>query len=386
MTHPPLRVGVMGCGNISDTYLKNASLWRHIEFVACADLSVEAAQRKADIYDLKAMSVAEMIAADDVDIVLNLTIPSAHADVSIAALEAGKHVYTEKPLAAHFADGQRILKAARKAGRRVGSAPDTVLGPGFQTGRAIHDSGQMGEVITGLAAVLSRGMEHWHPNPSFFFQQGGGPVLDLGPYYLAALVSILGPVRRVQASGRIGRAKRLVTGEGPMKGQTVPVETFTTLNALLSFEGGAEITFLASWDVPHSDLRPIELHGTNGTLRLPDPNMFGGTVAFAEVGGTFDVTSTSEQPFGADNRLWMEKFPYTCYRGLGLADMARALQAGEDFRCSEDFSLHVLEVLFAIEDAAQNGRGVELTTTCTRPTAMAFEQARDLLAKQADIV
>lgn len=361
-----LNVGVIGCGNISDTYLTNGPLFRDFTYVACADLRLEAAQQKAQKYGLVAFGIDELINRDDIDAVLNLTVPAAHCEVSIKAIEAGKHVFTEKPLSVSLREGADILRAAARKGVRVGSAPDTVLSPTMLAARAIVDSGRIGQTVTGLATVLSHGMEDWHPNPEFFFKKGGGPVLDMGPYYVAALVNMLGPVKRVQATGRIGNAERIVTAEGPMKGKPIKVETFTTLNALLSFASGAEVTFLASWDVFNTDLRPIELHGTDGTLRVPDPNNFGGVIEVASRGGQFESVSTFDLPYGTDNRLWLGELPYSCYRGLGLAEMARSIAAGVEHRCSGAFAYHALEVMLAIETGAAEGRPIDIDSRYER--------------------
>ncbi len=377
-----LRIGVIGCGNISDTYLRNGPLLRDVDYVACADLRPEAAAAKAAEFGLEALDIPALLAREDIDAVLNLTIPSAHAAVSLQALEAGKHVWSEKPLALSLSDAQAVLDLAEAKGLRVGAAPDTFLGPAGQEARAQIDAGAIGEVVTGLATVLSLGMEDWHPNPGFFYLEGGGPVLDMGPYYIASLVNLLGPVASVQATGRIGRRERLVTAEGPMQGQTIPVETFTTLNALLSFASGAEITLLASWDVPNADLRPIELHGTGGTLRISDPNDFGGVIAFAAPGGEFAETDTSERPFGADNRLWLGEYPFSCYRSLGLAEMARSIGTGVPHRCSGDFALHVLEVMLAIQSAATERRCVDIASRPERPAPFSPAEAASLLAER----
>ncbi len=375
-----LKVGIIGCGNISDTYLRNGPLLRDIDYVACADLNPDAARAKAIAHGIEAVSIETLLKRDDVHAILNLTIPAAHGDVSLQAIDAGKHVFTEKPLAISREEGKAVLAAAAAKGVRVGSAPDTILGPGMQTARSIVDSAELGDIVTGLATVMSHGMEDWHPNPAFFFKKGAGPVLDMGPYYVTALINMLGPVRRVQATGRIGSAERLVTAEGAMKGQRVKVETFTTVNALLSFASGAEITFLASWDVWNYDLRPIELHGTAGTLRVPDPNNFGGSVDLSIGTGTFRPIDASAMPFGADNRLWAGEFPFSCYRGMGLEDMARSIDAGIPHRCSGELGYHALDVLLAIEEAATEHRVITLTSTCGRPASLS---AGDVLEFQA---
>jgi len=232
-----LRVGLIGCGNISEIYLHNAARFRDIAVIACADLKSAAAERQAKRHTISARSVKDLLASHDVDIVLNLTIPEAHAEVSLAALAARKHVYSEKPLATTLADGRAIVAAAKARRLRVGVAPDTVLGASIQEARALIDAGAIGKPLTGLAAVHSHGMEHWHPNPDFFFRPGGGPVFDMGPYYLSTLVTLLGPVASVQASGQIGFAERIVTTPGSaMLGKAIKVETLTSVQALLEFK------------------------------------------------------------------------------------------------------------------------------------------------------
>lgn len=361
-----LRVGLVGCGNISDIYLTNAKLFRDLAVVACADLRPEVAAAKAARYGLKAMSAGELLASDEIDIVLNLTVPVAHAEVSLAAIAAGKHVYTEKPLATALADGVAILKAADAAKVRVGAAPDTVLGPGVQQSRVMMAEGATGEIISGVSAVLSRGMEHWHPNPDFFYRAGAGPVLDLGPYHIAALTTLLGPVKTVRATGRIAFAERTVTAEGPMKGKSFKVETLTTVNALLSFRSGAEVTFLASWDVWNHGLRPIELYGTRASIRVPDPDFFGGAIDISEGRDTWKAVDTKALPLGQIN--WPASAPRLAnYRSVGLADMAAAIRMGRPHRCSGAFGLHALAVMLGILESATEGRAVTIAHTAKQP-------------------
>ncbi|MCB8840431.1 Gfo/Idh/MocA family protein [Aurantimonas sp. VKM B-3413] len=375
-----MRIGLIGCGNISDIYLVNAARFRDIEIVACADLRAEAAERKAAKYGIEATSVDRLLAQGDIDIVLNLTVPAAHAEVSLAALEGGKHVYCEKPLATTVADGAAIVEAARAKGLRVGCAPDTVLGASVQEARRQIDAGAIGRPLLGLAAVLSHGMEHWHPDPTFFFKPGGGPVFDMGPYYLSTLVNLLGPVALIQANGQIGFTTRTVTTEGsPMLGQAIRVETLTTVQALLSFESGAQVTFLASWDVWNHGLRPIELHGTEGSLRVPDPNWFGGELEIARERGDWAKTRTADHVLGAAN--WPAGRPeHANYRGAGLAEMARAIAEGRPHRANGDVALHVLAVMAAIIEAAISGRSVEVSQRCTRPSFLGEDEAASLIA------
>lgn len=349
------RIGIVGCGNISDIYLTNLAILPGVAVTAVADIDPAAARRKADTYAVPAVPVDALFGRDDVDVVLNLTVPTAHAGVSLAALTAGKHVYTEKPLATTLDDGIRILETAAAKGLRVGAAPDTILGAGIETAAGLIADGTVGEIITGTATVLGRGMEHWHPNPGFFFKAGGGPVLDMGPYYIAALVSLLGPIETVRATGRIGRRERLVTAEGPMQGRTVPVEVFTTVSALYTFRSGAQITFLASWDVLAHGHVPIELHGTGASIRVPDPNFFGGPVKVAEAGGDWRTIDTAGRPYGAIN--WPAADPvHANWRGLGLVDMGAAIAEDRPHRANGALALHTLRVLLATLEAAETNQ------------------------------
>jgi len=374
----PLRIGVVGCGNISDIYLQNAPRFRDIVVTACADLNVDAARRQAERYAIDARSVKDLLKSADVDIMLNLTIPEAHAEVSLEALEAGKHVYSEKPLATAVADGVAIMAATKAKGLRVGAAPDTVLGAGVQEARALIDTGAIGKPLTGLAAVMSHGMEHWHPNPSFFFRRGAGPVFDMGPYYLSALVTLLGPVASVQATGQIGFEERIVTTAGsPAQGQSIKVETLTNVHALLDFASGAHVMFLASWDVWKHGVPPIELHGQKASLRLPDPNWFGGDLLIAGKDEDWRKIHTDSKTFGKKN--WPatgRKFANA--RGLGLADMARAIIDGRPHRASGDIALHVLAVMAGILEAATEGRRTPIALRCERPIALGEADAKGL--------
>jgi predicted dehydrogenase len=374
----PLRVGVVGCGNISDIYLLNAPRFRDIVVTACADLNSKAAERQAERYAIDARSVEDLLKSDDVDIVLNLTIPEAHVGVSLQAIKAGKHVYSEKPLATRVTDGEAIVAAAKAKGLRVGAAPDTVLGAGIQEARALIDAGAIGKPLTGLAAVMSHGMEHWHPNPSFFFRPGAGPVFDMGPYYLSALVTLLGPVASVQAAGQIGFEERVVTTPtSPAQGESIKVETFTNVHALLDFASGAHVTLLASWDVWKHSISPIELHGQKASLRLPDPNWFGGNVLIAGKDEDWRTIHTDSKTFGKKN--WPATGPkFANDRGLGLADMARAIIDGRPHRASGDIALHVLAVMAGILEAATEGRRTPIALRCERPIPLGEADAKGL--------
>src|ERR1700757_1653228 len=389
-----MRVGIIGCGNISDIYVRNAKLFRDIEIVACSDINPAAAERLANKYSLRATDVRPLLAAGDIEIILNLTLPDAHAEVSQAAIAAGKHVYSEKPLATSLQDGVALMEEADAKGLRVGCAPDTILGAGLQTAKALIDEGRVGPIITGLAAVMTKGMEHWHPNPVVFYQKGAGPVLDLGPYYIAALTALLGPVSEIRAVGQISPVERRF-GEGPKKGETFPVGTFTTLNAILTFSGGAIVSFLASWDVWRHGVRPIELHGTLASIRVPDPDTFGGDVelsanrtllnihdpnSVALAGNQVDwlIHRTDEKPFGGIN-CPIGNPVIANYRALGLAEMANAIVEGRPHRCSGRFALHALAVMLGIIESAESGELVQIDVPSTTPSVLTEEEAKRLL-------
>lgn len=378
-----LRVGLIGCGNISDIYLINARLFRDFRVTACADLDPLAATRQAGRYGIGARTVKELLADDSIDIVLNLTIPEAHAEVSLAAIDAGKHVYSEKPLATTVADGAKIVSAAKSRGLRIGAAPDTVLGASIQEARRLMDADEIGKPLAGLAAVLSHGIEHWHPNPAFFFRAGAGPVFDMGPYYLTALVTLLGPVAFAQASGQIGFAERLVTTPGStLLGQRIKVETLTSVQALLEFHSGAQVTFLASWDVWKHGVQPVELHGQTASLRLPDPNWFGGNLQIARERAEWSSIPTSDRAFGRPN--WpSDKVQHANYRGLGLADMARSIMDNRAHRANGDVALHVLAIMEGILSAAAEKVGGAIAQTCVRPEPLRGSEALGLLADVA---
>ena len=379
-----LGVGVVGCGNISEIYLHNARLFRDFGVVACADINPEAARRQAERHRVAGCSVTDLLKREDVDIVLNLTLPEAHAGVSLAALEAGKHVYSEKPLATTVEDGRRILAAAEALGLRVGAAPDTVLGAGYQAARRAVDSGAIGRPLSALAVIMSHGMEHWHPNPGFFFREGAGPVFDMGPYYISALVHLLGPVFWVQATARSGFAARTVSTPGSsVLGETIPVETPTSVHALLEFASGAQAAFLASWDVWRHSLPPIELHGETASLSLPDPNWFGGRVRIAEGRANWrTLRSGGGAPFARAN--WPTDAPRAeNNRGLGLADMARAILDRRSHRANGEVALHVLAVMTGILDSAEQGTKLRVSVSCERPAPLSAKEAQSLLTRVA---
>ncbi len=310
---------------------------------------------------------------------LNLTIPAAHFDISAQALAAGKHVFTEKPLAVKAEAGRELVAMAAARGLALGSAPDTFLGAAGRHARRLMEAGAIGTPVTGTAFMMGRGMEHWHPDPGFYYQPGAGPVLDMGPYYLTMLVNLMGPVRRVQAVATSGQAERLITAPGPKHGTRFPVGTPTSVLSLLEFASGATVTFGASWDVFRHGNASIELHGTEGSLRLPDPDTFGGVVALSTLGGDWQETDTASLPYGAPN--WPADAPDRAnYRMLGLADLARSLVEARPPRASGALALHVLEIMEAILQAGATGTAQAVPDTLPQPEELREDEALSLLA------
>ena len=366
-------IGLLGCGNISAAYLRLAPLFQGMEIRACADLNAQAAEARAAEFGIRAETVEDLLAAPDIDIVLNLTVPAAHFDVSRRCLEAGKHVYSEKPFVLSVEEGQALARIAEAKGLRVGSAPDTFLGGAHQLARKLVDEGAVGKITSGTCFVQSPGMEMWHPNPDFFFQPGGGPVLDLAPYYLANLVQLLGPVEAVTAMSTKGSETRTITSE-PRHGEVIEVTTPTTIHSILRFRSGAQVTFVASWDVWHHGHSHMELYGQSGTLYLPDPNFFGGDARMTAKEDMVPVPDWSH-PFSVPNDDGQAN-----YRAAGLADMAAAIGDGRPHRCNLNFALHVVDVMTAILRAGETQSFARMETSCDRPDALAPDAAAALLA------
>ncbi len=379
-----LGVGVVGCGVISSIYMQNMPLFAGIKLVACADMRPDVAQAQGAKFGVDGLGVDALLARDDIDVVVNLTVPNAHYAVSHAALTAGKHVFTEKPLCASLEDGRKLVAEADARGLHLGCAPDTFLGAGGRLARQMIDTGKVGKILSGTAILLSRGMEHWHPDPEFFFKPGGGPILDIAPYYFAALVNLLGPVARVQAQAQIGLAERIVTAAGPRVGDRIKVETPTTVMALLEFGSGAQVSLMMSWDVHRQSHPGIELYGTEGSMRVPDPNFFGGAIEFTEGGGDWQSASSADMPYGRPN--WRSpSWPATRadqanYRCLGLAEMARSIAEDTPHRSSGRVALHVLEAMYAVLQAAETRTTIEVGTQIERSPALSDDDAR-LLAR-----
>lgn len=355
-----VKVGIIGCGNISGIYCEAGKKFPLLDIVACADLDRSRAEQRAKQYNIpKVYAVEELLADPTIEIVINLTIPQAHAEVSMAALHAGKHVYSEKPLAITREQGKRVIALAEEKGLFVGCAPDTFLGGGIQTCRKLIDDGAIGQVIGATAFMMSPGHESWHPDPAFYYKKGGGPMLDMGPYYITTLIYLIGPIRRVTGSARASFTEREITSQ-PKAGQKIKVEVPTHIAGVMDFENGAIGTIITSFDVVASQLPFIEIYGSKGTLLVPDPNTFGGPVYLRRHG-----TDWEEIPLTSG---------YTeNSRGIGVADMAEALRTGKPHRANGELAYHVLDVMEGIHDASTSGRHYELESTCTQPDLLSLK-------------
>jgi predicted dehydrogenase len=359
MTQERTKIGIIGCGNISGIYLQSGHKFDILEVAGCADIIPSRAEEKAREYHIpRAYSSPEALLADpELDIVVNLTIPKVHAEVSLAAIEAGKSVYSEKPLAINRQAGTRLLERAEAKGVRLGCAPDTFLGGGLQTCRKLIDEGWIGQPVAATAFMMSPGHERWHPDPDFFYQAGGGPMFDMGPYYLTALVSMLGPVSRVTGSARITFPERTITSE-PKYGQKIAVEVPTHVAGVLDFASGVVGVIVTSFDVWSARLPRIEIYGSEGSLSLPDPNTFDGPVHIRRAG----ASDWSEIPL---THGYIENS-----RGLGVADMAYALRSGRPHRANGELAYHVLDIMEAFHEASRAGRHIELSSRCDRPAPL----------------
>jgi predicted dehydrogenase len=365
----PLRIGIVGAGNISGQYSASLARLPQLRVTAVCDLEPARAAELAARHDgARVLAWDELLDADDVDLVLLLTLPASHADLATAAIAAGKHVYLEKPLALTVAEGRELVKAAAAAGLRVGCAPDTVLGTGIQTARAVIDADRIGTPHAATAFMTTPGHERWHPAPAFYYRPGGGPLLDMGPYYLSALVHLLGPVVRVTGASSRPSASRTI-GSGPDAGTRFDVEVDSTVLGILEHAGGALTTLVMSFDIWAARLPSIEVHGTAGSLSVPDPNQFSGPVALHAA--------------AAPDEGWVDVGVTAGYaeagRGFGVAELAVALAEGRPHRAGDELGLHVLDVMESVQRAADTRSWIELTTTATRPEAVAgVEDLTDL--------
>jgi len=359
MPEEKTRVGIVGCGNISGVYLENlCNVFEDVEVAACADLLMDRAREKADNYEgVRACTTDEMLADPDIKIIVNLTVPAAHHEVALAVVEGGKNVYNEKPLTLTREQGRILLDKAKEKGVRIGAAPDTFMGAGLQTCRKLIDGGLIGEPVAATAFLMCPGHESWHPDPEYYYQPGGGPMFDFGPYYLTALVHLLGPVRRVAGSARISFPTRTITSE-KKKGKVINVEVPTHVAGLMEFTSGAVGTIITSFDVISHGMPFIEIYGSKGSLRVPDPNCFGGKieVSYQDSGDWEEIPASF---------VYEENS-----RGIGVADMASALRSGRAHRAAGEMAYHVLDIMHAFHDSSDSGNYVIIESACKRPAPL----------------
>lgn len=359
-------IGFVGCGNISAAYLKASAAFPILDVKAMADLNAEAAQARSAEFGIPAVSVPELLADPSIEIVVNLTVPLAHVEVGLQAIAAGKHVHSEKPLGISTEEGRKLIAAAEARGLRVGSAPDTFLGGAHQTCRQLIDDGAIGQPLAGTAMFMCPGHESWHPSPGFYYLRGGGPMLDMGPYYITALVNLLGPVKRVAGITSRARAERLI-GSEPLKGTAIPVEVATHAAGTLEFASGPVVSIIMSFDVPRHRHRPIEIYGSAGSMAVPDPNWFGGQIEMATAAQDWRGAIT-EHAYSNGN-----------FRIIGVADMAHAIRNNRPHRASGDLAFHVLEVMEAFQRSSDEGRHITIESQPERPAMLPANLAPGML-------
>jgi len=356
------RIGVVGCGNISGIYFKNLTnmFSKRVKVTALTDLIPERAEKASDEYKIPYIKKTDdLINSQDVDIVLNITEPYNHYGVSLAAVKAGKHIYSEKPMCVKREEAAEVLKIAAEKKLRVGNAADTFMGAGIQTCRKLLDDGWIGRPVAAVAFMVGHGHEHWHPGPEFYYKIGGGPMFDMGPYYMAALVSLLGPVVRVSGSAKKSFETRTITSE-PLNGKVINVDVPTHITGIMDFANGAVGTVIMSFDVYSHTLPCIEIYGSEGTLRVPDPNTFGGPIYYRR----FRDEGWSEIPL-------LKNFPVNS-RGYGLVDMAEAITENRPHRASGEMAYHVLEVMHGFHDASDSGIYYSVKSSCQRPEPLNY--------------
>ena len=351
------RIGVVGCGNISDIYFTNLTgmFGKQVKVTALTDLIPERAEKASAKYNVPYIkNTSDLINSPDVDIILNITEPYNHYRVALEAVKAGKHIYGEKPLCATREEALEVMKMAAEKKLLVGNAPDTFLGAGIQTCRKIIDEGRIGKTVAATAFMVNHGHENWHPGPEFYYKNGGGPMFDMGPYYLTALITLIGPIARVSGSTKKSFDNRTITSE-PLNGKVIDVDVPTHIAGIMDFASGAVGTIITSFDVYSHTLPCIEIYGSEGSLRVPDPNTFGGQVFISR----FREANWTEVPL-------LKNYSENS-RGLGLADMADAISTGKTHRASGELSYHVLEVMHGFHDASDSGAYYNLKSCCKQP-------------------
>ena len=380
------KVGLIGCGHINETYFRAHEYFNNFKIIKCADVKESAAKNCANVYNIESVSVDDLLVDNQIEVVLNLTTPQSHYEVTKKTLLAGKHSYCEKPLATKFKNGQELVNLAKEKNLYLGNAPDTFLGAGNQKSRQLIDSGLVGDIKLGNAIFAFPGVQSYHPDPEPWFQKdGGGPVFDMGPYYLTALVNLLGPAKHVQGR-ELTISKFREIGIGPKKGKKIKVESPTTYMATIQFHNSAIIQITLSFDVINHQRNHIELYGTKGSIIVPDPNMFGGSV-FISVNpgpeGKWEEYQTENMKLGKINiknpSVRLNESPTNAnYRGIGLSEMLYCIENKKKHRCSGELSLHVLDIIDSTMQAAISKTHKEIRTTCKKPEFFPEEEIKKI--------
>ena len=378
------KVGLIGCGHIAETYFRGHQYFNNFKIIACADINQKAAEKCAKLYNISSMTVEEMLKDKSIEVILNLTIPQSHYSVSKKVLKAGKHVYSEKPLATYFEKGKELIALAKKKKLYIGNAPDTFLGGGGQRARELIDSDLIGQIKLGNAIFAFPGVESFHPKPESWYKKEGGPVIDMGPYFFTTLVNLLGPAKQVQ--GRTLTAfKRRTYGSGPNKGKSFKVETPTTYLATIQFHNDAIIQVTLSFDVVNHQRNHMELYGNKGSIIVPDPNMFGGSVYISVTeGGKWGEHKTDKMYLGKINitssSVRSNESPTNAnYRSVGLSEMLYSIEKKKKPRCSGELSLHVLDIIESTMRAATTGIPQKIKTKCEKPKRFTEEEVKKIL-------
>ena len=379
------KVGLIGCGHIAETYFRAHKYFNNFKIVKCADINNLASKKCASTYNIKALSVNDLLKDQEIEIILNLTIPKAHYEVSKKALLHNKHVYTEKPMAINVKDGKELLKIAKKRKLYIGNAPDTFLGGGNQKAKELLEKNLIGKINLGNMIFAYPGIQSYHPNPEpWFSKKEGGPVIDMGPYYLTALVNFLGPAKQVWGSLMKSKKKRII-GIGPKKGKSIKVHCPTTYLGTIFFKNKSIVRFTLSFDVIAHHRNHIELYGVNGSIIVPDPNMFGGSVHVCKkLGGTWKEYKTNKMPLGRINIRQKslranEASINANYRGVGLAEMAYCIYKKKKHRCNGELSVHVLDIIKSIMIAAVKKKRINIQTSCKIPKKFTLSEINKII-------
>ena len=363
-----MKTGIIGCGNIADIYFSNSiKYFNNFEIVACADIKPEASKHYANIYNVENLTIDQILNNDEIELIINLTIPDVHFEVSKSIIQSGKHAYSEKPLSIEFHHGKKLLELSRQKNLYLGCAPDTFLGAGIQESKKILSNNKIGNIVLGSISMGVAGHEIWHPNPDFYYQYGGGPVLDMGPYYFTALVNLLGPAKNIYSQSRTVYNKRVI-GSGERKNQQIKVDIPTTLISQIEFENGTLIDSFFSFDIWKHNKNHIELYGDLGSINIPDPNTFGGSIQLCtEKNGEWKTIETNENNLGKINvqnsKKTNEKPGIANYRGIGVSEMVDSIKNNRLNRCNGELSLHVLDILDTIIKSAKEDKKLELRSS-----------------------